>query len=201
MKKKGILLCVGLLIAFTMVASDLALAAEPNEIVIGSTLALSGRFKGIVGEFDKLAKAWTGLVNERGGIYVKEADPNIAFFLGPFSSFISNAAITVAGKHKIPMQMVCANDAALFKNYNYWRVGTLLPAEAEWKSLLPVYKAKGGLKTFATITMDTLHNKGATNGFVEALEENGFKVVYSVIQMPSALRPSAWVSPSDFSNR
>jgi hypothetical protein len=88
-----------------------------------STLALSGRFKGIVGEFDKLAKAWTGLVNERGGIYVKEygkklpiriqiyddaskqenarkfyekmaADPNIAFFLGPFSSFISNAAQT-----------------------------------------------------------------------------------------------------------
>ena len=59
MKKKGILLCVGLLIAFTMVASDLALAAEPKEILIGSTLALSGRFKGIVGEFDKLAKAWT----------------------------------------------------------------------------------------------------------------------------------------------
>ena len=72
MKKKGFLLCVGLLIAFTMVASDLALAAEPKEIVIGSTLALSGRFKGIVGEFDKLAKAWTDLVNERGGIYVKE---------------------------------------------------------------------------------------------------------------------------------
>jgi hypothetical protein len=72
MKKKGIILCLGLLIAFTMVASDLALAAEPKEIVIGSTLALSGRFKGIVGEFDKLVNAWTDLVNERGGIYVKE---------------------------------------------------------------------------------------------------------------------------------
>jgi branched-chain amino acid transport system substrate-binding protein len=213
MKKKGILFCVGLLIAFTMVVSDLALAAEPKEIVIGSTLALSGRFKGIVGEFDKLANAWTGMVNDRGGIYVKEygkklpiriqiyddaskpenarkfyekmaADPNIAFFLGPFSSFISNAAITVAGKHKIPMQMVCANDAVLFEKMNYWRVGTLLPAEAEWKSLLPVYKAKGGLKTFATITMDTLHNKGATRGFEEGLEENGFKVVYSEIAPP-----------------
>lgn len=213
MKKKRFVVILGLLVVFAMVASDLALAAERKEIVIGSTLALSGRFKGIVGEFDKLAKAWTGMVNERGGIYVKESgksfpirimiyddaskpenarkfyekmatDPSVDFFLGPFSSFISNAAITVAGKHKIPMQMVCANDAVLFEKPNYWRVGTLRPAEWEYKSLLPVYKAKGGLKTFATITMDTLHNKGAIKGFEEDLKKNGFQVVYSEIAPP-----------------
>ena len=213
MKKKGIILCVGFLMALGVIAPDLTWAEAPKEIVIGSTLALSGRFKGIVGEFDKLVKAWTDLTNERGGIYVKEydkklpiriviyddaskqenarkfyekmaSDPSIAFFLGPFSSFISSAAITVAGKHEIPMQMICANDAVLFETPNHWRVGTLVRAEDEWIYLVPLYKNKGGVKTFATLTMDTLHNKGATKGFEDELKKNGFQVVYSEIAPP-----------------
>jgi branched-chain amino acid transport system substrate-binding protein len=213
MRKEGILLCLGFLIAYTIVASDLARAAEPKEIKIGCTLALSGRYKGQVGEFDKLGDAWTDLVNERGGIFVKEygkklpirfvvyddaskqenarkfyermaADPDIAFFMGPFSDSISNAAITVAAKHKIPMVLVCANDRVLFDTYNYWRVTQLGPAEREFKKLVPVYKAKGGIKTFATLTMDTPHNKAATAGFEESLQEAGFKVVYSEIAPP-----------------
>jgi ABC-type branched-subunit amino acid transport system substrate-binding protein len=193
MKKKLTMSCLVFLMALVIVGPDLTWAEEPQEIKIGATLALSGRFKGIVGTFDKLGNEWAGLVNERGGIYVKEynkklplkfeiyddaskpenarkfyekmaTDPSMAFFMGPFSSFISNAAITVAGKHKIPMQMVCANDAVLFRKPNYWRVGTLIAAEGEWIHLVPIYKQKGGVKTFATLTMDTLHNKGAING-------------------------------------
>jgi ABC-type branched-subunit amino acid transport system substrate-binding protein len=82
------------------------------------------------------------------------------------------------------MQMVCANDAVLFRKPNYWRVGTLISAEGEWIHLVPIYKQKGGVKTFATLTMDTLHNKGAINGFEAELEENGFEVVYSEIAPP-----------------
>jgi ABC-type branched-subunit amino acid transport system substrate-binding protein len=104
--------------------------------------------------------------------------------MGPFSSPISNAAITVAGKHKIPMVLVCANDRVLFEKPNYWRVTQLRPAEWEYKNLVPLYKKKGGVKTFATLTMDTLHNKGATNGFQERLGQSGFKVVYSGIAPP-----------------
>ena len=137
MNKKLIGFCLVFLMAVAIIGPDLIRAEEPKEIKIGATIALSGRFKGLVGTFDKLGDEWAGLVNERGGIYVKEygkklpirfeiyddaskpenarkfyekmaTDPSIAFFMGPFSSFISNAAITVAGKHKIPMQMVCA---------------------------------------------------------------------------------------------
>ncbi|MBW1997342.1 MAG: ABC transporter substrate-binding protein [Deltaproteobacteria bacterium] len=212
MKSRALVLGLVLLAGMTMIASSLW-AAEPKEIKIGTTLALSGRFKGLVGEFDKLGDAWTSLINERGGIYVKEygkklpikfvvyddaskpenarkfyekmaGDPSISFFMGPFSSFISNAAITVAAKHKIPMVLVCANDAVLFEKPNYWRVTQLRPAEWEWRRLVPIYKKKGGLKTFATLTMDTLHNKGATKGFQQALKENGFQVVYSGVAPP-----------------
>jgi branched-chain amino acid transport system substrate-binding protein len=213
MNQKVIGFCLVFLMAVAIIGPDLIRAEEPKEIKIGATIALSGRFKGIVGTFDKLGDEWAGLVNERGGIYVKEygkklpikfeiyddaskpenarkfyekmaTDPSIAFFMGPFSSFISNAAITVAGKHKIPMQMVCANDAVLFRKPNYWRVGTLIPAEGEWVHLVSIYKKKGGVKTFATLTMDTLHNKGATNGFEAELKESGFEVVYSAIAPP-----------------
>jgi branched-chain amino acid transport system substrate-binding protein len=213
MLKKMTFICLAFLMTLVIIGPEFTWAEEPKEIKIGATLALSGRFKGLVGNFDKLGNEWAGLINERGGIYVKEygkllpikfevyddaskpenarkfyekmaTDPSISFFMGPFSSFISNAAITVAGKHKIPMQMVCANDAVLFRKPNYWRVGTLISAEGEWIHLVPIYKQKGGVKTFATLTMDTLHNKGAMNGFEAELKENGFEVVYSEIAPP-----------------
>ena len=213
MNKKMFVIGLVFLMAAAIIGPDLTWAAEPKEIKIGATIALSGRFKGIVGTFDKLGDEWAGLVNERGGVYVKEygkklpikfeiyddaskpenarkfyekmaTDPSISFFMGPFSSFISNAATTVAGKHKIPMQMVCANDAVLFEKPNYWRVGLLVPAEDEWQRLAPIYKKKGGVKTFATLAMDTLHNKGAMKGFQADLEKNGFQVVYSEIAPP-----------------
>jgi branched-chain amino acid transport system substrate-binding protein len=200
MLKKMTIICLAFLMTLAIMGPDFTWAGEPKEIKIGATLALSGRFKGIVGNFEKLGNEWAGLINERGGIYVKEygkllpvkfeiyddaskaenarkfyekmaTDPSIAFFMGPFSSFISNAAITVAGKHKIPMQMVCANDAVLFEKPNHWRVGVLVPAEDEWIHLVPIYK-------------DTLHNKGAINGFEAELKKNGFEVVYSEIAPP-----------------
>ncbi len=213
MKKKMTIFCLVFLLTLVIIGPDFAWADEPKEIKIGATLALSGRFKGIVGNFDKLGNEWAGLINERGGIYVKEygkklpikfevyddaskpenarkfyekmaTDPSISFFMGPFSSFISNAATTVAGKHQIPMQMVEANDSVLFEKPNHWRAGLLVPAEDEWQRLVPIYKKKGGVKTFATLTMDTLHNKEATKGFEADLKKAGFEVVYSEIAPP-----------------
>jgi len=213
MNRKMPVLCLVLLMAVAIIGPDLTWAEDPKEIKIGATIALSGRFKGLVGRFDTLGDEWAGLINERGGIYVKEygkklpikfvvyddaskpenarkfyekmaTDPSINFFLGPFSSFISNAATTVAAKHQIPMQMAEANDAVLFETQNYWRVGSLVPAEDEWERLVLIYKKKGGVKTFATVSMDTLHNKGATRGFEADLKKAGFEVVYSGIAPP-----------------
>ena len=125
MNRKMPVLCLVLLMAVAIVGPDLTWAEDPKEIKIGATIALSGRFKGLVGTFDKLGDEWAGLINERGGIYVTEygkklpirfvvyddaskpenarkfyekmaTDPSITFFMGPFSSFISNAATTVA---------------------------------------------------------------------------------------------------------
>jgi hypothetical protein len=72
MNKKLIGFCLVFLMAVAIIGPDMVRAEEPKEIKIGATIALSGRFKGIVGTFDKLGDEWAGLVNERGGIYVKQ---------------------------------------------------------------------------------------------------------------------------------
>jgi hypothetical protein len=74
MNKKLIGFCLVFLMAVAIIGPDMVRAEEPKEIKIGATIALSGRFKGIVGTFDKLGDEWAGLVNERGGIYVKEQE-------------------------------------------------------------------------------------------------------------------------------
>ena len=48
-----------------------SISQEKNEIVIGMTLCLTGRFAVDVGTFDKMVKAWETSVNKEGGIFVK----------------------------------------------------------------------------------------------------------------------------------
>ncbi len=72
MPKKMTIICLAFLMTLVIIGPDFTWAGEPKEIKIGATLALSGRFKGIVGNFEKLGNEWAGLINERGGIYVKE---------------------------------------------------------------------------------------------------------------------------------
>src|SRR5215510_3897382 len=119
-------------------------AEAPNEILIGATLPLSGRFTPMAGTFDRLCYSWAKLVNAQGGIYVKAYDiklpvkfiiyddksepaesakfyerlvtvDKVHLMLGPFSSHITKAAVTVADKYKIPMVMAEANDATIFE--------------------------------------------------------------------------------------
>ncbi|MEM4297379.1 MAG: hypothetical protein QW815_03305, partial [Nitrososphaerota archaeon] len=44
----------------------------PRTIIIGATLPKTGPFSPIAGPFEKLYLAWQDMVNERGGLYVKE---------------------------------------------------------------------------------------------------------------------------------
>ncbi|HLD29535.1 MAG TPA: ABC transporter substrate-binding protein, partial [bacterium] len=132
------------LLFLTLCVVPLASAQAPKEILVGGTISLSGRFTTMVGPFKKLAENWAALVNERGGIFVKEYNKKLPLrfiieddksdqatsqkfyeklitvdkvhlLIGPFGSFLSFAASTVAEKEKIPMVMVCANDRKLFE--------------------------------------------------------------------------------------
>ena len=185
----------------------------PKEIVIGATLAQTGPLYRIVEPFKKLGDTWAAMVNEQGGIMLKKynrkvpvrfvvyddkSDPptsqkfyerlaavdQVHFFMGPFSSFVTNAAAIVAGKEKIPMLLVCANDQTIFDKPNEWRVTQLAPPELEYKRVIDLYAKKGGLKTFAVVARDNLHERGSAAGAAAELRKAGVKVVYEQLVPP-----------------
>jgi branched-chain amino acid transport system substrate-binding protein len=187
-----------------------AWAQAPTEILIGGTIAQSGPFQGIVKPFTALGEAWAKLVNQRGGIHLRalgkklpvrfimyddQTSPPTALkfyerlatvdrvhvFIGPFSSFITNAALQATATHKIPFFMVCANDSVMFEKPNEWRTTGLAPAEWEYKRVAEFYARKGGVKTFALLSRDNLHDNQAMEGFGQWLKKAGFEVVFQEI--------------------
>ncbi len=179
----------------------------PSEIVIGCTFSLSGRFQGGYGIFNKLQEAWVKRVNSKGGIMLKaynkslpirlvsyddKSDPPTAaamyerlatadkvdLFLGPFSSLLTNACIQTSSTHKIPFFMIEANDDVFFEKENPWRTTGLAPVNTEFDRLVDFYVKKGGVKTFAVLDSDTLHERGTTAGLSANLKKQGFSVVY-----------------------
>jgi ABC-type branched-subunit amino acid transport system substrate-binding protein len=54
-----------------------AYAESPNEIKIGATVSISGKFSTEVGPFKNLMEAYAAAVNRRGGIYVKAVDARL----------------------------------------------------------------------------------------------------------------------------
>jgi len=135
-------------------------AEAPSAILIGATLPLSGRFTPMAGTFDRLCYSWAKLVNARGGLYVKAYDKKLPvkfviyddksepaesakfyerlvtvdkvhLLLGPFSSHITKAAVTVADKYKLPMVMAEANDATIFEQRYKYSVNQVDLADTE----------------------------------------------------------------------
>src|SRR5262245_36570699 len=155
-------------------------AEAPNDILIGATLPLSGRFTPMAGSFDRLCQSWAKLVNAQGGIYVKAYDKKLPvkfiiyddksepaesakfyerlvtvdkvhLVLGPFSSHITKAAVTVADKYKVPMVMAEANDAAIFEQRYKYSVTQLDLADTESYGYLDLLHTEGKVQSIAFV--------------------------------------------------
>jgi branched-chain amino acid transport system substrate-binding protein len=188
-------------------------AEAPSAIRIGATLPLSGRFTPMAGTFDRLCQSWAKLVNAQGGIDVKVYDKKLPvqfiiyddksepaesakfyerlvtvdkvhLLLGPFSSHITKAAVTVADKYKIPMIMAEANDATIFEQRYKYSVNQIDLADTESYGYLELLQAEGKVKSLAFVAEDTLHSTGALRGGVKKARALGFKVVAEEIAPP-----------------
>lgn len=196
------IMCLSLLLFWASLTS----AQPPKEIVIGGTISVTGRFSTIVGPFKKLAEAWEKQVNDRGGIFVKETnkklpvrfiiyddasdqansqkfyeklvtDDKVNLLIGPFGSFLSFAASTVAEKYKMPMVMVCASDKRLFERGFKYSVSQLDYADYEAYAYLEMLKKEGKVKKIAMLSEDTLHSTGVLKASVAKAKEYGFDIV------------------------
>jgi len=209
--RRGTACMVGLLL---LLWSGMGHAAEaPSAILIGASLPLSGRFTPMAGTFDRLCYSWAKLVNAQGGIYVKAYDKKLPvkfiiyddksepaesakfyerlvtvdkvhLLLGPFSSHITKAAVTVADKYKIPMVMAEANDATIFEQRYKYSVNQIDLADTESYGYLELLHAEGKVQSIAFVAEDTLHSTGALRGGVKQARALGFKVVAEEIAPP-----------------
>lgn len=132
--------------------------AQAREIKIGGTMAITGPFSVEWGpKARQFMEEWAKMVNERGGVFVKEANAKLPvkltvyddgsnadravelyerlattdkvdFFTGPASSPITIKASTVAEKYGIPMVTAEANSPAIFARGFKWLVGADRPA-------------------------------------------------------------------------
>lgn len=199
--------CISLLSSVLLLFSTTLVCAQaPKEILIGGTISVTGRFSTIVGPFKKLAEAWEKQVNDRGGIFVKEynkklpihfiiyddasdqansqkfyekliTDDKVHFLIGPFGSFLSFAASTVAEKYKMPMVMVCASDKRLFERGYKYSFSQLDYADYEAYAYLDMLKKEGNVKKIVMLSEDTLHSTGVLKASVPKAKEYDFDVI------------------------
>jgi branched-chain amino acid transport system substrate-binding protein len=199
--------CISLLSSVLLLFSTTLVCAQaPKEILIGGTISVTGRFSTIVGPFKKLAEAWEKQVNDRGGIFVKGyneklpihfiiyddasdqansqkfyekliTDDKVHILIGPFGSFLSFAASTVAEKYKMPMVMVCASDKRLFERGYKYSVSQLDYADYEAYAYLEMLKKEGKIKKIAMLSEDTLHSTGVLKASVAKAKEYDFDVI------------------------
>jgi branched-chain amino acid transport system substrate-binding protein len=146
----------GVLLALAVLGT-LAQAAS-RDIKIGGTMALTGPFSVEWGPLGReFMVEWERMMNERGGLYVRESNAKLPikliiyddgsspdravelyerlattdkvdFFIGPASSPITIKASTVAEKHGIPMVGVEANSPMIYARGFRWLVGVDRPA-------------------------------------------------------------------------
>jgi branched-chain amino acid transport system substrate-binding protein len=151
---------LGVLLAFAAALATGAppAGAQPREIKIGGTMAVTGGFAVEWGPAAKtFMEEWAKMMNERGGVFVKEANAKLPirltvyddgsspdravelyerlattdkvdFFTGPATSPITIRASTVAEKYGIPMVTAEANSPAIFARGFKWLVGADRPA-------------------------------------------------------------------------
>jgi branched-chain amino acid transport system substrate-binding protein len=143
---------------FGLSAVEAASPSAPAEIKIGATLAITGRFSVEWGPpAQRFMEALEGIINDRGGVYVKEYDARLPikliiyddasspdravelyeklatvdrvnFFLGPATSPITIKASTVAEKYGIPFIGEEANSPYIYARGFKWIVGVDMPA-------------------------------------------------------------------------
>ncbi|MEM3734896.1 MAG: ABC transporter substrate-binding protein, partial [Nitrososphaerales archaeon] len=159
-------------------------AKPPRTIKIGLTIPITGMYAPMTGPTEaKMVSTFETMVNERGGIYVKEykqrlpikfiyyddksdvatveklytkliTEDNVDLLVGAFTAAPSMAASTVAEKYKVPYIDAQASEIPLYtRGYNYL-VGSMDTVNTWFKLYLDMVKHDGRPKTFATVAWD-----------------------------------------------
>ncbi len=206
--KKGILVfCVA---AVWFMVMPFAALGAPDVIHIGATVSQTGHFSSEIGPFERLMKAWADMVNEQGGIMVKEYGKKLPvkftiyddrsdqatvkkyyerlatvdkvdLLLGPYSSPLTFAASTAGENHQIPFIAICANSSKIYTRGFNWLVGVIDLGERYTYRYWEMIQSEGKAKTVSFVVEDTIHPLDVFKGSKTLSETAGLKTLSSDI--------------------
>jgi branched-chain amino acid transport system substrate-binding protein len=178
-----------------------AAGAQPNPIVVGASVSLSGPYAASGKYAIEGTQLWVDDVNKRGGLlgrpvkliyYDDKSDPNTGvqlyeklitsdhadLIVGPYSSAVTSATSTVAEKHKMVMLGSEAADAKIYSRGYKFNFQAQTQAGKYMLGALNLAKAHG-YKTLAMLAEDTAFPKAVSSEVAKMAGEFGLKVVFN----------------------
>lgn len=183
-----------------MAASETAPAADTDEIVVGASVALTGKYARTGQEQLNGIQMWVENVNARGGLLNKKVrlvhyddeskpdtgaklyeklitDDKVHLLLGPYSSGVTLAASTIAEKHGFPMVSSGAAGTKVWSRGYKNVFGLYAPDELYMDQILQFAKNKG-LSKVALIYADTTFPRGIAKGVKAKVKALGMDLVF-----------------------
>ncbi len=171
-----------------------------KDIVVGTSVALTGKYARTGQEQLQGFQMWVEEVNARGGLlgqqvklvyYDDESKPEtgaklyeklitddkVDLLIGPYSSDVTMAASTVAEKHNFPMVSSGASASEIWERGYKNTFGLYTLAELYMDDILEFGKSKG-LKTIALIYENTAFPRGVASGVKSKAKQLGMQVVF-----------------------
>ena len=177
-----------------------AATADAKDIVVGTSVALTGKYARTGQEQLQGFEMWVDEVNARGGLlgrkvrlvhYDDESKPEtgaklyeklitddkVDLLIGPYSSDVTMAASTVAEKHGMPMVSSGASASEIWERGYKNIFGLYTPANTYMDQILEFAKSKG-LRRVALIYENTAFPIDVGNGVKAAAKRLGMEVVF-----------------------
>lgn len=208
--RKRLLALVLCLVAVLLLGMPEGARSAPKAIHIGATVSQTGHFSSEIGPFKRLMNAWADLVNEQGGIMLKEYNKRLPIkftiyddksdqatakkyyerlvtvdkvhlLLGPYSSPLTLAASTAGENHKVPFIAICANSPKIYTRGFKWIVAVIDLGPRYTYRYWDMIKDEGKARSVSFVVEDTIHPLGVFKGSKKLAEEGGLKVFSSDI--------------------
>lgn len=185
---------------FGLAIQTLTVAADAKDIVVGTSVALTGKYARTGQEQLQGFQMWVEEINARGGLlgrkvqlvhYDDESKPETAtrlyeklitddkvdLLIGPYSSDVAMAGSTVAEKHGMPMISAGASASKIWERGYKNIFGLYIPANTYMDQLLQFAHSKG-LKRVALIYENTDFPADVANGVRAGIKRLGMELVF-----------------------
>lgn len=174
--------------------------AYAKDIVVGASVALTGKYARTGQEQLQGFQMWVDEVNARGGLLGRQVrlihyddeskpetgaklyeklitDDKVDLLIGPYSSDVTMAASTVAEKHRFPMVSSGASSSEIWERGYKNVFGLYTLADLYMDQILEFAKSKG-LKKIALVYENTAFPRGVAAGVKSKAKSLGMKVVF-----------------------